>query len=266
MLEGVDHVLLCDNGGSDNSREVLRPWVDASFVDLCDWPLHWKRGAQTKAFEDALIKLRGRTRWAAFIDVDEYLFSPTGAKVVDALRPYEDHAGVIVNWQCYGVSGHKRRPDGLTIECYTRRARTNWARNRRVKTIVDPSLAVEPQSAHLFRGRDGHALSHRRFQARERHSKRQWPPPAAAPSSLAAVPAVRSLFETEPSIRRVSVSNLGINHSRTGTCASGTGGLMRATTIETRWRTRSWHAGRSASGGHRLHTIGRPIGRRAPRL
>lgn len=97
MLEGVDHVLLYDNGSSDNSREVLRPWVDASFVDLCDWPLHWKRGAQTKAFEDALIKLRGRTRWAAFIDVDEYLFSPTGEKVADALRPYKDHAGVIVN-------------------------------------------------------------------------------------------------------------------------------------------------------------------------
>ena len=158
VLEGVEHVLLYDNCSTDNSRGVLQPWIAAVLVELIDWPVHWKSGSQSKAFLDALGRLRGRTKWAAFIDPDEFLFSPTGHSVAEVLRQYEDHAGVVVNWQCYGTSGHKTRPPGLTIENFTRRARTNWARNYRVKTIVDPSLAIEPQSAHLFKVQPGHAL------------------------------------------------------------------------------------------------------------
>jgi hypothetical protein len=212
VSEGVEHFLLYDNASTDNSREVLQPWIDAGFVELIDWPLHWKSGSQTKAFIDALERLRGRTRWAAFIDIDEYLFSPTGKPVADVLRQYEDHAGVIVNWQCYGSSGQRSRPAGLTIESYTRRARTNWARNRRVKTIVNPSLAVGPRSAHLFDVEPGHSLVTEDFQpvrvVRTANGRRMIRHLAARLPYLPFDP----YSKTEPSIRQVSVANLRINH------------------------------------------------------
>lgn len=212
LLEGVEHVLLYDNGSTDNPGGVLQPWIDAGFVELFDWPLHWKNGAQTKAFQNALTKLRGRSRWTAFIDIDEYLFSPTGNSVADVLRQYEDHAGVIVNWQCYGTSGHKTRPKGLTIESYTKRARTTWARNRRVKTIVDPSLAVAPQSAHLFKVQEGHTLVTDDFQPisviRKANGRRRLRHLAALLPYLPFDP----YSKTEPSIAHVSVTNLRINH------------------------------------------------------
>lgn len=215
VLEGFEHFLLYNNCSTDDFEEVLRPWIEAGVVELLDWPLHWKSGAQTKAFVDALARLRGRARWAAFIDIDEYLFSPTGKPVREVLRDYEDHAGVIVNWQCYGSSGHKERSAGLTIESFTRRARTNWARNRRVKTIVDPLLAVEPQSAHLFKVQEGSALVTedrkpvtvvRRANGRRRlrHLAAWLPYVPFDPYS-----------KTEPSIGQVSVSNLRINHYAT---------------------------------------------------
>src|SRR5690242_14406426 len=106
VLEGVEHFLLYDNRSTDDSRDVLQPWIEAGIVESFDWPVRWKDGAQTKAYADALTRLRGRTRWAAFIDPDEYLFSPTGKRLPEILERYEDHAGVIVNWQCYGTSGH----------------------------------------------------------------------------------------------------------------------------------------------------------------
>jgi hypothetical protein len=212
MLEGIEHVLLYDNGSTDNSREVLRPWMDMGFVELFDWPIHWKNGAQTKAFVDALGRLRGRTRWAAFIDPDEFLFSPTGKSLSEVLRRYEDHAGVIVNWQCYGTSGHKSRPPGLTVENYVRRARTDWARNRRVKTIVDPALAIEPQSAHLFKVQPGQALVTEDFKpvrlVRSKNGRRRlrhlasWMP--YLPFDPYAV--------VRPSPEQISVSELRINH------------------------------------------------------
>jgi hypothetical protein len=110
VSQGIEHFLLYDNASTDNSHEVLQPWIEAGIVELVDWPLHWKSGSQTKAFLDALTRLRGRTRWAAFIDPDEFLFSPTGEPLPQVRKPYERHAGVIVNWQCYGTSGHKLRP------------------------------------------------------------------------------------------------------------------------------------------------------------
>lgn len=212
VLEGIDHVLLYDNASTDHTREVLRPWIAAGYVELVDWPLHWKSGAQTKAFVDALGRLRGRTRWAAFIDVDEYLFSPTGEQLPAVLQRYEGHAGVIVNWQCYGSSGHKTRPPGLTIESYTRRARTNWARNRRVKTIVDPLLAVRPRSAHLFDVEDGTSLVTEDETpvrvVRTANGRRMLRHVAARLPYLPFDP----YSKTEPSIRQVSVSGLRINH------------------------------------------------------
>jgi len=212
LLQGVEHFVLYDNSSTDNSREVLEPWIAAGIVDVIDWPLHWKRGAQTKAFLDALSRLRERARWTAFIDIDEFLFSPTGEPVADVLKQYEEHAGVIVNWQCYGSSGHKVRPSGLTIENYVKRARTNWARNRRVKTIVDPSRAVEPQSAHLFRVRPGEALVTEEFKrvevVRKANSGRRLRHLAAWLPYLPIDPYSRM----EPSIRKISVSKLRINH------------------------------------------------------
>ncbi len=212
VLEGVEHFLLYDNGSTDNSHEVLQPWIDAGIVELIDWPLHWKSGAQTKAFVDALERIRGRTRWAAFIDIDEFLFSPTGRSTAEVLHQYEGHAGVIVNWQCYGSSGHERRPDGLTIESYTRRAKTNWARNRRVKTIVDPLLALEPAGAHLFKVQPGHALVTEDFKpvrvVRRANGRRKLRHLAARFPYLPFDP----YSKTEPTISKVSVSNLRINH------------------------------------------------------
>jgi Glycosyltransferase family 92 len=212
MLQRIERILLYDNCSTDNSREVLQPWIEAGIVELIDWPLHWKARAQTRAFVDALHRLRGRAKWIAYIDIDEFLFSPTGQTVAQVLKQYEGHAGVIVNWQCYGSSGHKARPSGLTIESYTRRAKSDWARNRRVKTIVDPEFAVEPQSAHLFKVQPGHALVTDDFKAvrvvRSINGRRKLRHLAAWLPYLPFDP----YSKTEPSIRQVSVSNLRINH------------------------------------------------------
>src|SRR5690242_13626132 len=78
VLEGIEKFLLYDHSSTDEAREVLRPWIDAGIVERLDWPVPWKSGAQNRAYLDALSRLRGQTRWAAFIDIDEFLFSPTG--------------------------------------------------------------------------------------------------------------------------------------------------------------------------------------------
>ena len=58
VAEGVEHVLLYDNFSTDSSRAVLQPWIAAGIVELIDWPVHWKEGAQTRAFAARLPNAR----------------------------------------------------------------------------------------------------------------------------------------------------------------------------------------------------------------
>ena len=212
VSEGIEHILLYNNSSTDNFLEVLQPWITAGIVELFDWPTPYDNGAQTMAHSDALRRLRGRARWAAFIDVDEFLFSPAKLTLPETLRQFECHAGVIVNWQCYGTSGRETRPLGLTIESYTHRANTDWFRNRRVKSIVDPYLAVEPRGPHMFSVQPGHSLvTEDLIPVRTvRAGKwRSWFRHLAA--SLPYLP-IDPYSIHEPSTKQVSISKLRINH------------------------------------------------------
>ena len=215
VLEGVEHVLLYDHFSTDGARDMLQPWINAGVVELISWPVPWDEGAQGKAYLDALRRLRGRSRWAAFIDIDEFLFSPTGKRLPDVLKRYEEHCGVIVNWHCYGTSGHKQRPAGFVIESYTRRALGFWARNRRVKTIVDPLRAIEPQSPHLFSVQPGEALVMEDLTpvhvVRTKNGRRRLRHLAALLPYLPFDP----YSVMRPSVERISVRNLRINHYAT---------------------------------------------------
>ena len=212
ISEGIEHFLLYNHFSSDDAKEVLKPWIDAGIVELFDWPIGWNSGAQTKAYVDALRRLRGRTKWAAFIDLDEFLFSPTGRPLPDVLKSYEAHAGVVVNWQCYGTSGHMARPAGLTIESYTRRARTAWVRNRRVKTIVDPLLALEPDGPHLFKVRPGQFLVTEAFQPVRVVHNSKWRRWLRLLASWKPYLPIDPYSVREPLDLHVSVSDLRINH------------------------------------------------------
>lgn len=215
VAEGVEHVLLYDHSSTDNANEVLQPWIDAGIVELIDWPVPWKSGAQTKAYLHALGRLRGRTRWAAFIDIDEFLFSPTGAPLPQVLKQYEGHGGVVVNWQCYGSSGHQKRPSGLTIERFTRRARTEWARNRRVKTIVDPLLAVTPEGPHLFALQRAQSLVTENFTPVRFVRTTKWRRRLRFVTYWLPYLPFDPYSMTVPSMKDVSISTLRINHYAT---------------------------------------------------
>lgn len=149
-LVGVEHFYLYDNGSEDASRAVLAPWVRERAVSVTDCSMPLEKGGQAWAYADALGRARGYTRWLAFIDIDEFLFSPQSGSLPEILTEFEDHPGVVANWQVYGSSGLRTRPSGLVIESFQQRAPTGWVRNRRVKSIVDPQRALRPRGPHFL--------------------------------------------------------------------------------------------------------------------
>ncbi len=211
-LVGVEHFLLYDNLSADNGREVLEPWVRAGIVTVSDCSIPLGEGGQDWGYTDALKRAGGHTRWLAFIDLDEFLFSPGATPLPAVLREYEEPPGIVVNWQVYGSSGITTRPDGLVIESFLNRARTQWVRNRRVKSIVDPARALRPMGPHFFEYADGALAVTEAHEPVRVIERRAWT--RRMRRGLSRMPVV----ETDPyaarhsSIKRVSVGRLRLNH------------------------------------------------------
>jgi hypothetical protein len=166
-LVGVERFFLYDNGSTDDHREVLAPYVDAGIVVLHDWPLPFagrggRGGALTLAFDHCLATHRDAARWIAFMDLDEFLFSPAGRSLAELLAGYEEHAGVCVSRAEFRASGHRTRPEGLVIENYDHRRPVRPDDHVPVKSIVDPRRAVVSLGPHTFVYSEGAAVDENR--------------------------------------------------------------------------------------------------------
>ena len=162
-LVGVERFFLYDNESTDEHEEVLAPYVERGIVEVIDWPSpphavnHW---GLRFAFDDCLARHRDDSRWIAFIDVDEFLFSPTGRALPDVLHGFEGFAGVAVSALAFGPSGHRTKPSGLVIESYLRRRAyvSPEADVEHVKSVVDPGRVDRTHNAHGFYYADGYAV------------------------------------------------------------------------------------------------------------
>jgi hypothetical protein len=148
-----------NNRSQDDHREALAPYVERGVAVVHDWPIDPSAGppsdaAQVPVYEDFIKRHGHESRWVAFIDLDEFLFSPTGRPVSEVLVDFEQWPGIGVNWAVFGTSGHRAQPPGLVTENYVRRT-DEWGWNRAIKSIADPSRVRNFSLAHYFMYKDG---------------------------------------------------------------------------------------------------------------
>lgn len=147
-IQGVERFYLYDNLSEDDWRTELAPEIEAGIVEVTHWP---PEPGQMSAYEDCLQRHRDEVRWIAMIDIDEFLFSPSGGRLPEVLRRFDTHPAVAVNRRFFGTNGHRHPADGLVTENYPMRARDDDKTNLLVKSIVYPRMTVGPHSAHTFR-------------------------------------------------------------------------------------------------------------------
>ena len=163
-LIGTERFFLYDNESTDESLEVLQPYVGAGIVVVHDWPTppSVERGVPwdlIAAFNDCVQSHRHDARWIAFMDIDEFLFSPTGRPLPEVLADYESSPGVFVGRIDFAMSGHERKPAGLVIENYLQRRNTGVATD--IKSIINPQRTVRCHNAHVFIYEDGTPVDER---------------------------------------------------------------------------------------------------------
>lgn len=168
LAAGVDHFYLYDNGSSDNTREILKPYIETRQIDYFNVP---GEVMQMPAYNDAVRKFRFATRYMAFLDCDEFIFPKTPQSIVEVadeiLGTNEQAAGLAINWQVFGSNGQEKADFSKSVlERFTRRAPSDWFEpatrttlpvgNIHVKTIANPRqirYIVNPHYAYYFTGK-----------------------------------------------------------------------------------------------------------------
>jgi hypothetical protein len=144
-LMGVERFFLYDNGSTDEHLEVLAPYLEGGVAVRYEWPSSPPN--QGEIYSDCLDRHRTDARWIAFLDVDEFLFSPTGRPLDEVLREYQPWPGVAVSLATFSYSGHRTRPAGLVIDNYTL---MDTEEIEVIKQIVDPLRTLRSESVHWF--------------------------------------------------------------------------------------------------------------------
>jgi hypothetical protein len=147
-IAGVERFFLYDNHSTDAHRDALAPYLEEGLVVLDKWDVFPEDSDQRETYDHCLATHRDDSRWIAFIDIDEFLFSPTGRPLPELLVDYEGWPAVCANWAMFGTSGHRTKPEGLVIESYTERV--DAPANMFVKSVVDPTRAERCRTAHNF--------------------------------------------------------------------------------------------------------------------
>ncbi|MDR0319713.1 MAG: glycosyltransferase family 92 protein [Rickettsiales bacterium] len=69
-MVGVEKFYIYDNESTDNTKEVLEPYIKSGLVEYTYWP---GEKQQHHVYRDCLAKRKFDTKWLALIDLDEFL-------------------------------------------------------------------------------------------------------------------------------------------------------------------------------------------------
>lgn len=166
-LVGVEHFYLYNNLSEDNYLEVLQPYIVSGEIELFQWPYvaveeterSWLK-IQCGAYFDGIQKSRGKVKWVAFIDLDEFLFPVEKESLNVVLNSFENEkiGGVVVNWQSYGTSFLAKLPaDRLLIEALLYKAPVSYSQNYKIKSIVRPERVANSINPHFMIYKKGYS-------------------------------------------------------------------------------------------------------------
>jgi hypothetical protein len=156
-LMGVSAFVLYDNDSTDAPDEIVSRLGHFPPVTLKRWPnqLLW-RETQRRAYLDGADHFANRVSFVAFIDADEFLFSPFGDSLPAVLARHSDSIGAIAVCQSvFGSSSEISYDPRPVIARFTRRAADDHIEHKWFKSIARPERIADFDSSHSVILRDG---------------------------------------------------------------------------------------------------------------
>ncbi len=133
-LIGAEHFYVYDNESSDNTKEILKPYIDSGLVTYIYYP---GRDKQDPAYMDACQNFGQETKWMAVIDLDEFIVLHKAKNFREFMSEFADVSQVSLHWVFYGSSGYEKKPEGLVLENF---------RGHAAKPVFTPKSIFNPRT------------------------------------------------------------------------------------------------------------------------
>lgn len=148
--QGVEAFYLYNNESTDDWESITKNYPE---VYPRNWP--YEKPCQLGAYQDCINALKGTDQWVAFIDVDEFLFSPSGhtlAEETEFLKP----RAYGINWRCFGSGGQDYYGEEPVTRRFLFRASTSNPCNLHIKSLVHMDQEVKVGGdPHFFKVEHG---------------------------------------------------------------------------------------------------------------
>jgi hypothetical protein len=109
--QGVDHVVLIDNGSTDDYMYELRPFLEARYVSLF---IDDSKHVQADLYNKYSQSFWTRFAWVVVVDLDEFMFATEGPLAWWLGTKVSPEVAVVdVRWTMFGSSGHVQQPESV---------------------------------------------------------------------------------------------------------------------------------------------------------
>ncbi len=142
---GVEKFYIYDNESTDNTREVLAPYIASGIVDYLLFPGQKK---QLPAYDHCFDHHRLESQWIAIIDLDEFIVPIKDKTIPEFLKRFENFSSVEINWLIYGSGGAQKKEEGKVMDRFRQHSVPNHPLNRHVKSIVNPRRVFTMTGCH----------------------------------------------------------------------------------------------------------------------
>jgi hypothetical protein len=153
--QGVEKFYLYDNSSTDD----WKPEISRN-SEVIPWP--HEKPCQLSAYQDCIDRLKGEKMWVAFIDIDEFLFSPQYRyngilQACEYLEEYfPDQKAFGINWLCYGSGGQEVSGSEPVTERFLFRTSKSNPCNLHIKSIIRMDQEVKTGGdPHFFKVESG---------------------------------------------------------------------------------------------------------------
>jgi hypothetical protein len=120
LIRGVDHIYLVNDHSTDNFLPILEKYntkITLFHNDIVTKDV----GRQTMIYEKYFRPILHTSKWAAILDLDEFLYSPTNTSFSTILQNHDGYSQIKVDWLHFGSNGHELQPISV-VAGFTQRA------------------------------------------------------------------------------------------------------------------------------------------------
>lgn len=136
---GVEFFLFYDRSTEGPPlTDIFKNHPDVQIIHFPEGP----SGRHAHAWQAGIKYFQNKSKWTAFIDIDEVIVPLQHDNIPSLLQRYEAFPALGLNWHTFGSSQLESEPDISTYQAYTWRSKSDAPINTHIQSIVQPNFIL----------------------------------------------------------------------------------------------------------------------------